>query len=141
MEEDQVKVEEFVENEQLVVRAELPGVDPERDIDVSIIDGNLRIRAERRHEEKVEKRNYRKSEIRYGSFARVLPLPASADESDIKASYVDGILEVRAPLDQERSKRSKIPISRGRNGQQQTLGTGGQPATGPTQAASTDQAS
>jgi HSP20 family protein len=81
------------------------------------------------------------SEIRYGSFARVLPLPASADESDIKASYVDGILEVRAPLDQERSKRSRIPISRDRNGQQQTLGTGGQPATGPTHAASTGPAS
>jgi HSP20 family protein len=141
LEEDQVKVEEFVEDEQLVVRAELPGVDPERDIDVSIVDGNLRIRAERRHEEKVEKRNYRKSEIRYGSFARVLPLPASADESDIKASYVDGILEVRAPLDHERSKRSRIPISRDRDGRHRTLGAGGQPATGPAQTESTDRTS
>jgi HSP20 family protein len=111
--EDEVKVEEFLEDGQLVVRAELPGVDPERDVDVSIANGNLCIRAERRHEERVEGRDYRRSEIRYGSFARALPLPAGAKESDIQASYKDGVLEVRAPVDKEEvATRSKIPISR-----------------------------
>jgi HSP20 family protein len=111
-EEDEVKVEEFLEGDQLVVRAELPGVDPDRDVDISIVDGNLCIRAERRHEEKVEQRDYRRTEIRYGSFSRVLPLPAKAKEEDIKASYKDGILEVRAPVEAGTVKPSKIPISR-----------------------------
>src|SRR5437867_11593 len=61
---DEVKVEEFTEDGHVVVRAELPGVDPERDVDISIVDGNLCIRAERRHEENVEFRDYRRSEIR-----------------------------------------------------------------------------
>ncbi len=112
LEEDEVKVEEFTEDGQLVVRAELPGVDPDKDVDISIVDGSLCIRAERRHEEKVEGRDYRRSEIRYGSFSRILPLPAKAKEEDIKASYKDGILEVRAPIDETAAKPSKIPISR-----------------------------
>jgi HSP20 family protein len=107
---DQFKVEEFIEGDEIVVRAELPGVDPDKDIDVSIVDGNLRIRAERRQEEKVEHRNYRRSEIRYGSFSRVLPLPANAKDRDIKATYKDGVLEVHAPVDKA-TTASKIPIS------------------------------
>jgi HSP20 family protein len=110
--EDQVKIEEFVEDGHLVVRAELPGVDPDRDVDVSVVDGMLHIRAERRHEEKIENRDYRRTEIRYGSFSRVLPLPANAKESDIQASYRDGILEVRAPMEEGPAKASKVPISR-----------------------------
>lgn len=111
--EDEVKIEEFVEDGQLVVRAELPGVDPERDVDVSIADGKLRISAERRHEEKIERREYRRSEFHYGSFSRTLVLPAGTDESDIKAKYKDGVLEVRAPIAEEAAPtRSKIPISR-----------------------------
>lgn len=111
--EDQVKVEEFVEDSQLVVRAELPGVDPDRDVDVSIADGKLFIRAERRHEENIERRDYRRSEIRYGSFSRALPLPPGTSESDITASYKHGVLEVRAPMAaEEMTKPSKIPISK-----------------------------
>jgi HSP20 family protein len=112
VDEDRVKVEEFTKDNQLVVRAELPGVDPDRDVDISIVDGNLCIRAERRQETNVEDRNYRRSEIRYGSFSRMLPLPAQAKEEDIKASYKDGILEVRAPLADKATIPSKIPVSR-----------------------------
>jgi HSP20 family protein len=112
VEEDQVKVEEFTESGQLVVRAELPGVDPERDVDISIVDGNLHIRAERRQESTVEERNYRRSEIRYGSFSRVLPLPRGTREEDIKASYKDGMLEVRAPVQEGTRGPSRIPIER-----------------------------
>jgi len=110
LEEEQVKVEEFTENGQLVVRAELPGVDPDRDVDISIVDGNLWIRAERRQEDEVEQRNYRRTEIRYGSYSRILPLPPGAKEEDIQARYHDGILEVRAPVDERAAGKSKIPI-------------------------------
>lgn len=112
LDEDEVKVEEFTEDGELVVRAELPGVDPEQDVDVSIRDGNLCIRAERHHEEKTEGRDYRRTEIRYGAFSRILPLPAKAKEEDIKASYKDGILEVRAPIDKEKPEPSRIPVTR-----------------------------
>ena len=111
--EDEVKVEEFLEGGEIVVRAELPGVDPERDIDITAADGNLCIRAERRHEERVEHRDYRRSEFRYGSFTRVLPLPQNAKESDIRATSKDGVLEVRAPVDETTSRSSKIPVSHG----------------------------
>lgn len=108
---EEVRVEEFVEDGELVVRAEVPGLDPDKDLDVSIVDGKLCIRAERRHEERTEGRDYRRSEFRYGSFSRVLPLPPNADEQDIKASYKEGVLEVRTPLEEEVPKPSRIPIS------------------------------
>lgn len=110
--EEPVDVEEYVEDGQVVVRADLPGVDPDRDVDISIEAGNLRIRAERRHEETTEGRSYWRSEIRYGSFTRLIPLPTGTKEKDIKASYKDGILEVRAPVNEKVTKRSKIPINR-----------------------------
>ena len=80
-----------------MVRAEVPGIDPDKDVDVSVSEGMLHIRAER--EEKTEhksKTGYR-SEFRYGSFLRSIALPAGAKEEDITASYKDGVLEVRAP--------------------------------------------
>lgn len=111
LEEEIIKVEEYRDGNDLVVRAELPGVDPERDVDISIVDGALHIRAERRQEQSTEERHMRRSELHYGSFSRVIPLPPGAKESDIKATYKDGLLKVRVPLE-ERSKTSKIPIER-----------------------------
>src|SRR5437868_1067780 len=98
VDEDVIKVDEFMDGDELVVRAELPGIDPDRDVDVSIVDGALCIRAERRQEQKSETAKMRRSELRYGSFSRSLPLPANAKEDDIKARYHDGILEVRTPV-------------------------------------------
>jgi len=111
-EEEHVNVEEFVENDQLVVRAVLPGVDPDNDIAVSIVDGNLHIRAERRQDTETQDRDYRRTEIRYGSFSRILPLPANTKEDDIEASYKDGILEVRAPVRIGVGQPSQVPIKR-----------------------------
>jgi HSP20 family protein len=112
-EDNDLRVDEFVEGNQVVIRAELPGVDPDRDVDISVVDGNLVIRAERRHEEKEEGRDYRRSEIRYGAFSRALPLPPAAKVDDIKASYKNGILEVRAPIKEPSSKSSKVAITTG----------------------------
>ncbi len=109
---DMIKVEEFTDGNQLVVRAELPGVDPERDVDVSIVDGSLVIRAERRQETTSEERRMRRSELRYGSFSRVIALPPGTKESDIEATYKDGLLEVRVPVEDRKSKRSSVPIKR-----------------------------
>jgi HSP20 family protein len=110
---DSIRVEEFTDGDELVVRAEMPGVDPEHDVEVSIVDGALNIRAERRQERTVDDRHVRRSELRYGSFSRTIALPAGTKESDIKATYKDGILEVRAPIERHPMKSSSIPISRG----------------------------
>jgi HSP20 family molecular chaperone IbpA len=89
-----MRVEDYVDEGQYVVRAELPGIDPEKDVDITVDDGVLTIRAERQEEKKEGGR----SEFRYGSFTRSVSLPAGADEENVAASYRDGILEVRAPV-------------------------------------------
>lgn len=109
--EEQLRVEEFAENGSLVVRAEMPGIDPDKDVQIDISDGMLHIRAERRKETKEEKRDYFRKEIRYGAFSRALPLAPGVGEADVKATYKDGILEVRLPAAEEKPK-TKISISR-----------------------------
>lgn len=109
-----IPVEEVVENDQVVVRAELPGVDPEKDIEVSVQDDVLTIRAERREiaEDKAG-RGYR-SEFRYGRFLRQIRLPKDTSTEVISASYRDGILEVRFPAPMESGARSRrIQVERG----------------------------
>lgn len=70
-----LRVEEFVEDKTLVVRAELPGIDPDKDVDLEVTDGQLRIKAHREEKsEQKEKDSYR-SEFRYGSFSRTIPCP------------------------------------------------------------------
>jgi HSP20 family protein len=76
------------------VRAELPGVDPVEDIEVTVRDGQLTIKAERTQTSESNGR----SEFSYGSFERTVPLPAGADEDDINATYDRGILTVSVPL-------------------------------------------
>jgi len=92
-----IKVEQFQDGNTLVVRAEVPGIDPDRDVDVSVSDGMLHIKAEREEKSEHKSKNGYRSEFRYGSFTRSIALPAGAKEEDITASYKDGVLEVRAP--------------------------------------------
>jgi HSP20 family protein len=79
----EIKVEEFVEGDQLVVRAEVPGVDPDRDIDVSVENNVLTISAERRESNREKFERGFHSEFRYGSFVRQVRLPIP----DARSSY------------------------------------------------------
>ena len=108
--EELIRVDEFRENGTFVVRAELPGIDYEKDVELTVADGTLRIAAERREEETTEDKTYRRHELRYGSFSRVLPLPEGVTEADVKATYKDGIHEGRFPVPQPVAA-TKIPIS------------------------------
>lgn len=110
-----IRVEEMVDGNTLVVRAELPGIDPEKDVDVTVTDGVLSIRAERQEKKEHKDKDGYRSEFRYGSFVRRLPLPSGVQQGDVTASYKDGVLEVRAPLPDQGPgpAASKIPISRG----------------------------
>jgi HSP20 family protein len=111
--EDLIRVEEFTDHGTLVVKAELPGIDPEKDVEIEIYDGMLRITAERRQEEKTEEKDYSRRELRYGSFTRALPLPSGATESDVKATYKDGMLEIRVPLAAPPEPEStKVPVTK-----------------------------
>ncbi|MFC5993760.1 Hsp20/alpha crystallin family protein [Pseudonocardia hispaniensis] len=96
--EDLIRVDEYRDGNTQVIRAELPGIDPDKDVEITVRDGVLRIRAERHFEEKTEETGYRRHELRHGVLSRTLPLSEGASESDITARYKDGILEIRVPV-------------------------------------------
>ena len=110
---DHMRVEEFTDGDELVVRAEMPGLDPDKDVEITMSDHTLHLRAERRQESRTDEKGWHKSEFRYGSFARNVALPAGATDQDVKASYDDGILEVRIPIDEKGSEARKIPVTHG----------------------------
>jgi HSP20 family protein len=89
-----IRLEERIEKDRYVLRAELPGVDPDDDIDISVTEGALTITAER-HEEKQEGT---RSEFRYGAFARRVTLPEATKEDSVAATYENGILEITAEI-------------------------------------------
>ena len=112
LEESLPKVEEYEDEGMMVVKAEMPGIDPDRDVEITVADGMLRIKAERRRESKVEEKKGFRSEFEYGSFTRAVALPAGVTEDDVTASYHDGILEVRLPIDRGEAEARKIPVNR-----------------------------
>jgi HSP20 family molecular chaperone IbpA len=105
-----VRIEDYIEEGgKYVVRAELPGIDPAEDVTVTVADGVLTVKAERRDETKEEHR----SEFRYGAFVRTIVLPAGADEDDIVATYADGILEIRIGMRAAKPEPKQIPVKSG----------------------------
>jgi len=89
-----IRIEDRMTDSDYTVRAELPGLDPEKDVQINISNGILTIQAERREQAQMGQR----SEFRYGSFQRSVRLPGNADEEGVQASYSNGILEVTVPL-------------------------------------------
>jgi HSP20 family protein len=106
-----IKVEEITEGDHLVIRAELPGIDPDRDVEITVADRMLTIRAERRREERKDEDDGYRSEFSYGSFTRSMMLPVGATDADITATYHDGILEVKVPVAAEGEAR-KVLVER-----------------------------
>ena len=90
------KVDVINRDKEVLVKAELPGVKKE-DLEVSLADNSLTIRATTKHEEKEEKGEYFRRELSSGEFVRTVTLPAEVDGSKAKASFKDGILELTAP--------------------------------------------
>jgi HSP20 family protein len=103
-----IRVEDFVDGDDYVVRAELPGIDPDKDVEITVQGGVLTIRAERKEETSDKNR----SEFRYGSFVRSVRLPDGANEDTVRAAYKDGILTVRVALTQPSADAKKITVSR-----------------------------
>ena len=112
--EELIRVDEYRDGDTQVIKAELPGIDPEKDVELTVSDGILRINAQRRVEEKTEDQGYTRHELRYGSFTRSLPMPEGHTEKDITASYKDGMLEIRIPVSEPQSTEpTTIPVSKG----------------------------
>ncbi|MEV5837579.1 Hsp20/alpha crystallin family protein [Nocardia sp. NPDC052112] len=89
-----LRVEDEMSGDKYLVRAEMPGLDPDKDVDITVRDGVLTIKAERSERQETKGR----SEFSYGSFVRSVALPAGAKEDNIAASYDKGILTVSVPV-------------------------------------------
>lgn len=95
-------------NENVIVKAEIPGVDP-KEINISVKDDTLTIKGEKKGGKEEKGKNYHFTERRYGSFTRSVLLPVSVKYEDAKAEYKDGILEITLPKE-EKAEVKKIPI-------------------------------
>lgn len=102
-------VDIFESDDALVVKAELPGIDP-KDVELNVENNVLTISGERKLEFEDKKENYHRVERAYGSFSRSFSLPRLIDETQIAADYKDGVLTVRVPK-HEKAKPRQIKIS------------------------------
>jgi HSP20 family protein len=99
-------VEMFQRNHEFVVRADLPGLKKD-DVKVDVTDDTITIQGERQQEEETEREGVYRSERRYGSFYRMIPLPEGAITDQAKANFTNGVLEITIPAPPE-------PVTRGR---------------------------
>ena len=102
------RVEEMARDNRYVIRAELPGLDPETDIEVTVEGRTLTIHADRRQEDDGPYR----SEFRYGSLTRLFRLPAKVDAKDVTARYEKGVLEVSVPVQEVRPEGTRVAIEK-----------------------------
>lgn len=101
-----MRIEDYVKDGRYVLRAELPGIDPEKDLDVTASNGVLTIKADRLDTPEGTHR----SEFRYGTSVRTIRLPVNADEEHIQASYDSGVLEVEVLLRDADGDGRHIPV-------------------------------
>jgi HSP20 family protein len=100
------ETEVFHRNNELVVRADLPGLTKD-DVKVDVTDDRLIIQGERKREQNEEREGLYRSERSYGSFSRIIPLPEGTMTDQAKASFKDGVLEVTMPAPPEQVTRGR----------------------------------
>lgn len=101
--------ESYVDGDQLIVRADLPGIDA-KDVDVTVSGDVLTVRGKRERTEEQKKRDYIHREVSYGSFESSITLPKGVNAEQIKASYKNGVLELSMPAPKEIAPR-EVPIA------------------------------
>lgn len=102
------KVDIIDREKELLIRAELPGVE-KKDLDISMTNSSVTIKANSCYEEKEEKGDYYRTEIAQGAYARTIGLPADVDVEQAKTQFKDGVLELTVPK-LERSQRRSINV-------------------------------
>jgi HSP20 family protein len=96
----------------VIVRAELPGLDP-KDLDIEVTADRVSIRGERRQESRSEEKGMLRTEFSYGSFERAIRLPARVDNTAVKAEYKGGILSLTLPKHpEELNKVVKVDVQK-----------------------------
>jgi HSP20 family protein len=100
------QVEMFERDEELVVRADLPGLSKD-DVKVEVADGGITIEGERKQENKEHGEGYYRCERSYGKFYRTLPLPDGVDPEDASATFHNGVLEVTMPVAKRTERKSR----------------------------------
>lgn len=93
-------------DEDVIVCADLPGVDP-KNIEIYTTEDSLRMRAESRREEEQREKGFYRAERRYGRFERLIDLPASVKPGEAKATFKHGVLEVTLPKSEQAKERMK----------------------------------
>ncbi|HWT46323.1 MAG TPA: Hsp20/alpha crystallin family protein [Vicinamibacterales bacterium] len=91
------RIDVFERDKRLVTRIDLPGLKKE-DVAVEVMDGQLVISGERKHESEETNENVYRAEREYGSFYRAVPLPDGSKLEDVRATFLNGVLEVSVPL-------------------------------------------
>lgn len=105
-------LESHVDKDTLVVKADLPGIDP-KEVSISVTGNQLTIAGERKREEKKEEKDYFYREVAYGKFSRTMTLPEGVDAEKVKANYKNGVLEVTMPAPKQlASKKIQIETSK-----------------------------
>lgn len=99
------RVDVLERDEDVVVRAELPGID-KKNIDISVTEASVTIKGSSETREEKKEGDYHRSEIRRGAFARTLALPCAVDSEKVKAAFKDGILEITLPKTVKTRRRS-----------------------------------
>jgi HSP20 family protein len=100
------QVEVFHRNDELVVRADLPGLTKD-DVKVDVTEKSITIQGERKREHEEEREGVYRSERSYGSFRRVIPVPEGTITDQAKASFKDGVLEITVPAPPEQVRRGR----------------------------------
>ena len=99
-------MEVFRRGDELVVRADLPGLSPD-DVHIDIEDGMLTLSGERRQEQEDRQEGWYRSERSYGAFSRTLALPEGVDEEQVQARFDQGVLEVTIPVPSQKESRGR----------------------------------
>lgn len=97
-------VDIFEEADNVVVKAEIPGVKKE-DLTVNVTENAITISGEKKKEEKAEEKDYYRYERSYGAFSRTLPLPVEVQSDKAKAKFSEGVLEVKVPKTAKAKKK------------------------------------
>ena len=104
-------IEMYDRKNEIVLKAELPGVDKEN-IDLTITKDSITLKGEVKKEEEIKEEDYYASERSYGSFTRTIALPAEVDSEKSKASFKNGVLEIVLPKREDaKPKEIKIEVS------------------------------
>lgn len=101
-------LESYVDGNTLIVKADLPGMDP-KDVEVAVEGNQLTIKGERKATQEAKEDAYLSREVRYGSFARTIALPEGVKADEVHASYRNGVLEISMPAPPSVAVK-KVPV-------------------------------